>query len=76
MTVEFYHGALAESYEEQANNQGFTLGKESEFVQQIGFGLVAAYIHGIITDGEFDKIIQRFQKKMIVKNLKKIEAKK
>lgn len=76
MIVEFHHGALAESYEEQANNQGFTLGKESEFVQQIGFGLVAAHIHGIITDGEFDKILQRFQKKMIVKNLKKIEAKK
>ena len=68
--VEFYHGALADDYEKQANEQGFTLGEYAEFAQNVGFGLVAAHIHGVITDSEYDKILQRFQKKILVKNLK------
>lgn len=71
--VKFYHGALADSYEEQANAQGFTLGDYAEFVQNVAFGLVAAHIHGCITDSEYDKILQRFQKKILVKNLKELK---
>lgn len=68
--VEFYHGALADSYEKQANEQGLTLGKLAEFAQNVGYGLVAAHIHGVITDSEYDKILQRFQKKILLKNLR------
>ncbi len=68
--VGFYHGALADSYEEQANEQGLTLGEYAEFAQNVGFGLVAAHIHGVITDSEYDKILQRFQKKILLKNLR------
>ena len=71
MTVEFYHDALADTYEEQANKQGFTLGDHAEFAQKVGFGIVAAHIHGYITDSEYDKILRRFQTKIIMKNLKK-----
>ena len=70
MKVGFYHGALADSYEEQANEQGFTFGKDAEWVQKVGFGLVCAHIHGCITDAEYDKILQRFQKKILIKKLK------
>ena len=66
MTVEFHHGALADSYEEQANRQGFTFGKDAKWVQKVAFGLVAAHIHGCITDGEYDKILRRFQQKILV----------
>lgn len=72
--VEFHHGALADSYEEQANEQGLTLGEHAEFAQNVGFGLVAAHIHGIITDSEYDKILQRFQKKILAKNLKPMKG--
>ena len=68
--VEFYHGVLADSYEKQANEQGLTLGKLAEFAQNVGYGLVAAHIHGVITDSEYDKILQRFQKKILLKNLR------
>lgn len=68
-TVEFHHGALCDDYEKQANEQGFTLGDSTEFIEKIGFGLVAAHIHGCITDSEYDKILRRFQN-MIVRNLK------
>ena len=68
-TVTFYHGALHDPYEKQANDQGFTLGSKAEFIQKVGFGLVAAHIHGVITDKEYDRILERFQKKLITRNL-------
>ena len=75
MTVEFHHGALSDTYEEQANKQGLTFGDKAEWVQEVGFGLVCAHIHGCITDTEYDKILQRFQKKILIKNLKHISGK-
>jgi hypothetical protein len=68
--VGFYHGALSDSYEKQANKQGYTLGDKAKWVQKVGFGLVCAHIHGCITDGEYDKILRRFQQKVLLKNLK------
>lgn len=68
--VEFHHGALADTYEKQARAQGFTLGDSAKWVQKVGFGLVCAHIHGCITDGEYNKILQRFQQKILLKNLK------
>lgn len=73
-TVSFYHGALADPYEDQARAQGFTFGDKAEFIQKVGFGLTAAHIHGVITDKEYDKILQRFQKKLIIKNLIPLEG--
>ncbi len=72
--IEFRHGALCDDYEKQANDQGYTFGDNAEFVQKVGFGLVAAHIHGLITDGEYDRILRRFQKKMITKWIKKMEV--
>lgn len=72
-TVGFHHGALSASYEEQANEQGFTFGDRAEWVQKVGYGLICAHIHGCITDSEWDKILRRFQNKVLLKNLKKIQ---
>ena len=72
-TVGFNHGALCDSYEEQANKQGFTFGEDAEWVQKVGFGIVCAHIHGCITDGEYDKILQRFQKKILLKRLRRLQ---
>lgn len=71
MKIEFYHGALADTYEEQANKQGFTFGDNADFVQKVGFGLTAAHIHGCITDSEYDRILRRFQTKILLKFLKR-----
>jgi hypothetical protein len=70
-TVEFHHGALSDTYEKQANDQGYTFGDDAEWVQNVGFGLVCAHIHGCITDNEYDRILQRFQKKILLKKLKR-----
>jgi hypothetical protein len=75
MIIEFHHGALADDYETQANHQGFTYGENAEFVNKVGFGIVAARIHGVITDSEYDKILARFQKKILTSKeyLKKMQ---
>ena len=72
--VGFYHGGLSDSYEEQANEQGYTFGDLADWVQKIGFGLVCAHLHGCITEKEYDRILQRFQTKILVKNLKPLNA--
>lgn len=71
--VEFRHGFLSPSYEEQANEQGYTLGKEAERFQKLGEYVLKLRIFGIITDGETDKALQRLQKKF-VKELKPLEV--
>ncbi len=73
-TVEFHHGALMDSYEEQANDQGFTFMDKAKMIQTVGDGIVIAWVHGCISDSEYDKILHRFQKKMILPNLKKVRT--
>ena len=73
-TIGFCHGALSESYEGQARRQGYTFGEDAEWVQDVGYGLVVAHIHGCITDREFDKILQRFQTKILAKYVKPLES--
>lgn len=68
MEIGFHHGALCEDYEIQANRQGFTFGDSAEFVQKLGFGLVACYVHGILTESEYQKALKRFNA-YLIKNL-------
>lgn len=76
MNMIFIHGALSDPYEEQANGYGYTLGDDAEWIQRIGDGLVIGHIHGCITDGEYDKILERFTRKAITKHLKPIGERK
>lgn len=73
MILEFHHGALSDSYEKQANDQGFTFGNKAELVQTVGDGLVCAHIYGCITDSEYDRILQKFQKKILLGYIMKKE---
>lgn len=74
MNIGFHHGALCDSYEEQAQAQGFTFGDKAEWVDKVGYGLICAHIHGCITDREIDKILQRFQTKILAKYVKPLEG--
>lgn len=69
--VGFHHGPLCDSYEKQANKQGFTFGDNAELVQKMGFGLVANYLHRNLTDSEYNKALERFNK-FLVRKLKEI----
>lgn len=75
MKVIFYHGALCDSYEKQANEQGFTLGDEAELFDKIGFSYNLLYIHGYLTDSQADMVCKKIQKQLM-KSLKKLEDRK
>ena len=73
MQIVFRHGALCDDYEKQANEQGFTLGNKRVLIQNISFGLIASNIHGILTDSEYNKALERFNK-YIIRNLTKLDG--
>ena len=75
MQINFNYGALSDPLEEQANKQGCTLGEDADFVQRLGDGLVLGHIHQVITDSEYDKILRRFQNKVLVPRLKPLKKK-
>ena len=70
--VMFSHGALSDSYEEQANKQGYTLGDKAELFDKIAFSYNMLRIHGYFTEKQVDSVCQKIQKN-IVKNLKPLQ---
>lgn len=66
-------GALAKPLHEQAEGWGYRL-KNYEFCEKVLFGIVAAHIHGAITDGEYNKILDRFFKKIVEPRLEEMKG--
>ena len=73
-TIGFHHGALADSYEAQANAQGYTFGDRAKFVEDMGASLVRLWFYDCITDSEYNKILRRFQENVLMKDIKVKEA--
>lgn len=71
--VGFDHGALCDPYEEQANAQGFTLGDKAKLLQDLGHHTVMIWIHGLLTDSQYDAALKKLQKQL-VKALKPIDT--
>ena len=63
--IEFAHGALCDSYEEQANRQGYTLGQKAAFFVKVAFAYNLLRIHGFLTDTQTDSVCQKIQKKLV-----------
>lgn len=70
--VGFHHGAFADSYEKQANEQGYTLGDRAELFDKIGHSYNMLRIHGYLTDSQADSVCQKIQKKLVA-NLKQLK---
>lgn len=62
--ITFSYGAWSDPIEEQANAQGFTLGNKADKWQKVYDAMVMLHIHDILTDGQYTKAIERYQKKM------------
>ena len=71
--VRFHHGAFADSYEKQANEQGYTLGDRAELFDKIGYSYNMLRIHGYLTDSQADSVCQKIQKKLVA-NLKPLRG--
>ena len=70
--VIFHYGALSDSLEQQANSQGYTLGKESELLQKLNNSMIMCWVHGLCTDSQQDSMMNKLQKK-VIKALKPLE---
>jgi hypothetical protein len=70
MQVGFSYGALSDSLETQANNQGFTLGKQKEVLEQCMDAIMRLRFGIDVPDSIHNKLIERLNKK-VVKSLKK-----
>ena len=70
--VTFCYGTLSDSLEQQANSQGYTLGKESELLQKLNNSMIMCWIHGLCTDSQQDSMTNKLQKK-VIKALKPLE---
>ena len=71
--VMFSYGALSDTLEQQANSQGYTLGKESELLQKLNNSMIMCWIHGLCTDSQQEAMMNKLHKK-IMKALKPIET--
>ena len=65
------YGAL-NRIEPQLNEIGYTLGEEEEIGEKLHYALNICHIHGIITDGEWAKGVNRLNK-WVGKHAKRIE---
>lgn len=72
MQINFNYGALSDPLEEQANEQGFTLGEKAELFEKMAYGLVLNMIHGTLTHSQYEKAIQKLHSK-VIKEVKLIE---
>lgn len=70
--IGFQHGALCDSYEKQANEQGYTLGEKAELFDKIAFSYNMLRIHGYLTDSQSDNVCKKIQKNL-VKSIKPLE---
>lgn len=75
MQINLNYGALSAPLEEQANEQGFTLGEKAELFEKMAYGLVLNMIHGTLTHSQYEKAIQRLHNK-VIKEVKLIDKEK
>jgi len=66
--VGFYYGVMYESLEEQANKQGYTLGKEAEKLEKIRKAINMCMFH-VATESQTSTMTKKLHNK-VVKALK------
>ena len=72
MEVGFHYGVLCDPLEKQANDQGFTLGDDKEYLEDLERCMLMCWLHGLITDSQKYAMMKKMQKK-VVKALKPLK---
>lgn len=63
--IGFHHSAFADSYEKQANEQGYTLGEEAEVFDKIAFAYNLLRIHGYFSEKQEESICKKIHKRLV-----------
>lgn len=71
--VGFSYGAVADPLEQQANEQGYTLGEKAEHFEKCKEAIVRLMFADILTDSQRDKAYQKLNKQ-VAKVLKPLEG--
>lgn len=69
--IEFHYGILNNKLEEQANNQGYTLGSKANYLEKHCNQIYDLWIDNLLTGREKDKLIVRLNKR-VIKSIKRI----
>ena len=73
-TVGFSYGALMPTLEEQASEQGFTLGNKADNFEKLRESISWLTFHNILTDSQINMAYKKLQKQ-VVKSLKPLKKK-
>lgn len=65
MEIKFNHGTISESYEKQANAQGFTLGEKAEAFESIRHAYNRLRINGYLTSSQADSVCKKIQNNLV-----------
>lgn len=63
--VIFHYGALSDPLEQQANAQGFTLGNDAEYLNNLNKAMLMCWLHGICTDSQHTAMMNKLHKKVM-----------
>lgn len=69
--IEFHYGILNNKLEEQANNQGCTLGSKAKHLEKHCNQIYDLWIDNLLTSREKDKLIRRLNKR-VIKSIQRI----
>lgn len=72
--IGFHYGAICDPLEKQANEQGYTLGKDAERLQMIKDAIITLMFGDILPDAQRDKMYEKLHKK-VLKALKPMDSK-
>lgn len=65
--IELRYGALFNSIEEQLNEQGFTLGKDSEKIEEIRHSIFVLMFNHIATSAQCDSMFKKLHNTVMAK---------
>lgn len=64
-SISFGYGALCDTLEKQANDQGYTLGKDAEKFEKLKSARLSLLFANVLTEAEMEKTAKRINAKVI-----------
>lgn len=65
LEVKFAFGAMSPTLEAQANQQGYTLGREADKLEKLKKARVMLFLHGIINESTSESTAKKINQKVI-----------
>ena len=63
--VQFRYGVANKSFEQQANEQGYTLGNRADYLQYLGNALAILRMNEILTQSQYNSAIKKLHAQLV-----------